>query len=72
MSDHVVEPDNDEFPRTGSGPGSASGPEYHVSLELLTNREWVELGSRVVLMEAGSKDRSGLEAHVGTVIEVAE
>lgn len=71
MSDHVVEPDDDEFPCTG--PGSASsGPEYHVSLELLTNREWVELGSRVVLMEAGSKDRSGLEAHVGTVIEVAE
>ncbi|RYP30155.1 hypothetical protein DL767_006403 [Monosporascus sp. MG133] len=46
--------------------------EYHVSLELLTNREWVELGSRVVLVEGSSKDRSGLEAHVGTVIEVTE
>ncbi|KAI0017645.1 GTP-binding protein [Xylariomycetidae sp. FL0641] len=46
--------------------------EYHVLLELLTNREWIELGSRVVLLEGGIKDRSGLEGYVGTVVEVAE
>ncbi|KAH9888236.1 GTP-binding protein [Xylariomycetidae sp. FL2044] len=46
--------------------------EYHVSLELLTNREWIELGSRVVLLEGGIKDKSGLEGFVGKVIEVIE
>ncbi|KAI1078327.1 hypothetical protein F5B20DRAFT_548874 [Whalleya microplaca] len=46
--------------------------EYHISLELLTNREWIELGSRVVLLEGGIKDKSGLEGYVGKVIEVAE
>ncbi|KAI5923312.1 GTP-binding protein [Camillea tinctor] len=46
--------------------------EYHVSLELLTNREWIELGSRVVLLEGGIKDKSGLEGYVGKVIEIAE
>ncbi len=71
MSDHLEPGD---LPRTRSETdlGDGGQSEYHVSLELLTNREWIELGSRVVLMEGGSKDRSGLEAHVGTVIEVAE
>ncbi|KAI0483231.1 GTP-binding protein [Xylariaceae sp. FL0804] len=46
--------------------------EYHVSLELLTNREWIELGSRVVLLEGGIKEKSGLEGYVGKVIEVSE
>ena len=80
MSDHM-EPG--EFRRREAGDlgekdEEENRPEYHVSLELLTNREWVELGSRVVLMEGGGggggsgRDKSGLEAHVGTVIEVAE
>ncbi|CAJ2501118.1 Uu.00g039710.m01.CDS01 [Anthostomella pinea] len=43
--------------------------EYHVSLELIS-REWIELGSRVVLLEGGTKDKSGLEGFVGKVIEV--
>ncbi|KAI1163657.1 GTP-binding protein [Nemania serpens] len=47
--------------------------EYHVSLELLSNREWIELGSRVVLLEGGIKHKSGgLDGFVGKVIEVAE
>ncbi|KAI1142821.1 hypothetical protein F5Y05DRAFT_132980 [Hypoxylon sp. FL0543] len=46
--------------------------EYHVSLELLNSREWIELGSRIVLVEGGSKDKSGLEGYVGTVIEIGE
>ncbi|KAI0136684.1 hypothetical protein BJ170DRAFT_25179 [Xylariales sp. AK1849] len=46
--------------------------EYAVSLELLTNREWIELGSSVVLMEGGKQGNSGLEGYVGKVIEIAE
>ncbi|KAI0842835.1 hypothetical protein F5Y06DRAFT_256220 [Hypoxylon sp. FL0890] len=46
--------------------------EYHVSLELLNSREWIELGSRIVLVEGGSKDKSGLEGYVGKVIEIGE
>jgi hypothetical protein len=41
-----------------------------VSLDLLTNREWIELGSRVIILEGASKDRSGLEGFVGKVIEI--
>ncbi|KAI1504333.1 GTP-binding protein [Biscogniauxia marginata] len=67
MSDHLElersrsEADLDEY-----------DAEYYVSLELLTNREWIELGSRVVLLEGGIKEKSGLEGYVGKVIEVAE
>ncbi|KAI1757076.1 GTP-binding protein [Xylaria castorea] len=47
--------------------------EYHVSLEVLSNREWIELGSRVMLLEGGIKDKSGgLDGFVGKVIEVIE
>ncbi|KAI1802237.1 hypothetical protein F4811DRAFT_530571 [Daldinia bambusicola] len=46
--------------------------EYHVSLELLNNREWIELGSQIVLVEGGSKEKSGLEGYVGRVIEIGE
>lgn len=43
-----------------------------VFLELLHNREWVELGSRVILLEGGSQDRSGLEGYVGKIIEIVD
>ncbi|KAI1773979.1 hypothetical protein F4818DRAFT_420434 [Hypoxylon cercidicola] len=46
--------------------------EYHVLLELLHSREWIELGSQIVLVEGGSKDKSGLEGYVGKVIEIGE
>ncbi|KAI0396653.1 GTP-binding protein [Xylariaceae sp. FL0594] len=47
--------------------------EYHVQLELLSNREWIELGARIVLLEGGIKDKSGgLDCLVGKVIEVSE
>ncbi|KAI1446767.1 hypothetical protein F5Y02DRAFT_381322 [Annulohypoxylon stygium] len=46
--------------------------EYHVSLELLNNREWIELGSQIVLVEGGFRDKSGLEGYVGKVIEIVE
>ncbi|XXG93856.1 hypothetical protein Hte_000105 [Hypoxylon texense] len=46
--------------------------EYHVLLELLNSREWIELGSQIVLVEGGSKDKTGFEGYVGKVIEIGE
>ncbi|KAI0203832.1 GTP-binding protein [Astrocystis sublimbata] len=68
MSDHI------ELQRTRSEADLETfHAEYHVKLELLSNREWIELGSRVVLLEGGIKDKSGgLDALVGKVIEVIE
>lgn len=43
-----------------------------VSLELLHNREWIEMGSRVILLEGGSQDKSGLEGFVGKVVEIVD
>ncbi|KUI57251.1 GTP-binding protein 2 [Cytospora mali] len=45
---------------------------YEVQLELLSQREWVEMGSQVVILEGGSRHKSGLEGFVGKVIEIAE
>jgi len=43
-----------------------------VQLELLNNREWIELGSRILILEGGSKDKSGLEGYMGKVVEIVE
>jgi hypothetical protein len=54
-----------------------------VTLELLTNREWIELGSQVLVMpggghglyygsERGEKGIAGLEGYVGKIIEVVD
>jgi len=54
-----------------------------VTLELMTNREWIELGSQVLVMpggghglyygsERGEKGVAGLEGFVGKVIEVVD
>lgn len=43
-----------------------------VVLELLHNREWVEMGSPVILLEGGSQDRSGLEGYVGRIVEIVD
>jgi len=48
----------------------ATGVE--VQLELLASREWIELGSRIVILEGGSKDKSGLEGLVGKVVEIVD
>lgn len=45
---------------------------HEVHLELLSQREWVEMGSQVVILEGGSRDRSGLEGFVGRVVEITE
>ncbi|KAL1883117.1 hypothetical protein VTK73DRAFT_9484 [Phialemonium thermophilum] len=46
--------------------------EVEVQLELLTNREWIELGSRILLLEGGNRDKSGLEGYVGKVMEIVD
>ncbi|KAI1828589.1 GTP-binding protein [Xylaria intraflava] len=69
INDHL------ELERTNSEAelGTNHHIEYHISLELLSNREWIELGSRVVLLEGGIKDKSGgFDGFVGKVIEVTE
>ncbi|KAF4976929.1 hypothetical protein FZEAL_6464 [Fusarium zealandicum] len=43
-----------------------------VALELLSHREWIEMGSRVILLEGGSQDRSGLEGFVGKTVEIID
>ncbi|KAF4332572.1 GTP-binding protein 2 [Fusarium beomiforme] len=43
-----------------------------MSLELLHHREWIEMGSRVILLEGGSQDKSGLEGFVGKVVEIVD
>jgi GTPase len=50
--------------------GVESGTD--VFLELLHNREWVELGSRILLLEGGRQDRSGIEGFSGTIIEIID
>lgn len=50
--------------------GSGESSTAEVTLELLHTREWIEMGSRVILLEGGTRDRSGLEGHVGTVFEI--
>ncbi|KAL2199910.1 hypothetical protein P885DRAFT_66805 [Corynascus similis CBS 632.67] len=75
----VDEIDDDLF-----GPGEGMGVEnaqaqdvavdgsVEVQLELLSTREWVELGSRILVLEGGRQDRSGLEGFVGKVVEIME
>ena len=43
-----------------------------ISLDLLSSREWIELGSKIVVLEGGSKYRSGLDSMVGKVIDVID
>jgi hypothetical protein len=51
---------------------AAVGGSVEVQLELLSTREWVELGSRILVLEGGSRDKSGLEGFVGKVVEIVE
>ena len=43
-----------------------------VQLELMSTREWIELGSSIVLLEGRNRDKSGLEGFVGKVVEIVE
>ncbi|KAK0729267.1 hypothetical protein B0T21DRAFT_370704 [Apiosordaria backusii] len=50
----------------------AENGEVEVQLDLMNTREWTELGSKILILEGRSKDRSGLEGFVGKVVEIAE
>jgi len=52
---------------TGNIDMGAFAGGVEVQLELLTNREWIELGSRIVILEGG-----GLNAMVGKVVEIVD
>ncbi|KAK3356217.1 hypothetical protein B0H65DRAFT_454344 [Neurospora tetraspora] len=64
----------------GNGNGDGLGGDEtrkkgcEVQLELLSNREWIELGSRILILgDNGSRDRSSrLEGYVGRVVEIVE
>ncbi|EGO53760.1 hypothetical protein NEUTE1DRAFT_115535 [Neurospora tetrasperma FGSC 2508] len=66
----------------GNGDGDGLDPNgeetrkkgCEVQLELLSNREWIELGSRILILgDNGSRDRSSrLEGFVGRVVEIVE
>ncbi|KAM3516566.1 hypothetical protein NHJ13051_009792 [Beauveria bassiana] len=57
---------------TGGSRFSEGSNAAEVKLELLHTREWIEMGSRVIILEGGTRDRSGLEGHVGKVVEIVE
>lgn len=63
---------NEEMEGDGTKYPGERPAEKEVVLELLHNREWIELGSRVILLEGGNQDRSGLEGIVGKVIEIVD
>jgi hypothetical protein len=51
---------------------AAVGGSVEVQLELLSSMEWVEVGWRILVLEGGSRDKSGLEGFVGKVVEIVE
>lgn len=55
--------DEDEAPKESA---------TEISLDLLHNREWIEMGSKVILLEGGTQDRSGLEGFVGRITEIVD
>ncbi|KAK0673361.1 hypothetical protein QBC41DRAFT_395792 [Cercophora samala] len=67
----------DVFGIGGGGDGQSEvvavvGGEVEVQLDLMNTREWVELGSKILVLEGRNRDRSGLEGFVGKVVEIAE
>ncbi|EFX02466.1 GTP-binding protein [Grosmannia clavigera kw1407] len=45
---------------------------YNVRLELLNRREWIELGSQIVILEGASKEAFLLDGFIGKVVEIAD
>lgn len=75
---------NSNCNENGNGKGNGNGEGLNgketrkrgceVQLELLSNREWIELGSRILILgDNGSRDRSSrLEGFVGRVVGIVE
>jgi GTPase len=45
---------------------------FEVRFELLYGREWIELGSRIVILEGASKDASVLDGFIGRIVEIVD
>jgi hypothetical protein len=89
-SSELTEQDDDVFGLEGFDKEEESEPVIfgsdgvtYVTLELITHREWIELGSQVLVMpgggtglysgsERGQKGVAGLEGFVGQVVEVVD
>ncbi|KAF5577565.1 GTP-binding protein 2 [Fusarium pseudoanthophilum] len=64
---------NDELEmNNGKEKTDATRGGVEMGLELIHHREWIEMGSRVILLEGGSQDKSGLEGFVGKVVEIVD
>ncbi|KAH8891042.1 hypothetical protein GQ53DRAFT_806977 [Thozetella sp. PMI_491] len=63
---------NEQIDEEDAPPGLEMPCGVEVQLELLTTREWIELGSQILILEGGSKDKSGLEGFVGRVVEIVD
>ncbi|OAA68110.1 GTP-binding protein [Niveomyces insectorum RCEF 264] len=56
----------------GRGDQSPSCQGYNVRLELLFGREWIELGSKIVLLEGASREGFLLDGFIGKVVEIVD
>lgn len=56
--------------QSGSSANDQAGREVY--LELQNSREWLELGSKVIILEGPRQDRSGLEGVIGKIIEIVD
>ena len=65
--------DGGVFTLNDSPPRQASPPTgFHVRLELLYGREWIELGSPIFILEGANKDGSVLDGFIGRVLEIVD
>ncbi|KAM0563819.1 hypothetical protein ACHAPJ_000025 [Fusarium lateritium] len=71
-TDEIFNLNDDLESSTGKREPDHTKAGTEVGLELLNRREWIELGSRVILLEGGSQDKSGLEGFVGKVVEIVD
>ncbi|TPX16719.1 uncharacterized protein E0L32_003660 [Thyridium curvatum] len=73
-----MESADDMFTLSDQIPGEAPSKLEHtpntfeVKFELLNTREWIELGSRIVILEGANKDGSALSGFVGRVVEIVD
>lgn len=74
----VVAEEEDVFAFNEQLEGDALSPQtsqktgFEVRFELLYSREWIELGSRLVILEGASKDGSVLDGFIGRVVEIVD
>jgi len=70
---HEEEEDEGVFSLHDTPPRQASPPTgFHVTLELLYGREWIELGSPIFILEGANKDGSVLDGFIGRVLEIVD